>query len=85
MFVSTDDHFSFGSVNHFTFHLPNAPGWPIRIVGQVVHHMPGDGQKRQGIGVKFLKMGVPEREFIKGFIREKLMEGIDPIAGSRDS
>ncbi len=80
MFVSTDDHFNFGSVNHFTFHLPNAPGWPIRLLGQVVHQVPGEGQNRQGIGVKFLKMGVPEREFIKGFIREKLMEGIDPLS-----
>lgn len=82
MFVSTGDHFTYGSVHPFTFHLPNAPGWPIRTEGQVVYHQATEDPQRPGIGVKFLKMGVQEREFIKSFIRDKLMEGIDPLSGA---
>jgi CheY-like chemotaxis protein len=83
MFVSTNSRFSYGSVHPFTFHLPNAPGWPIRTEGQIVYHQESGDRKQTGIGVKFLKMGVQEREFIKNFIREKLMEGIDPLAHAR--
>jgi CheY-like chemotaxis protein len=80
MFVSTDSRFSYGSVHPFTFHLPNAPGWPIKAEGQIVYHQENGGRHQTGIGVKFLRIGSQEREFIKSFIREKLMAGIDPVA-----
>jgi CheY-like chemotaxis protein/Tfp pilus assembly protein PilZ len=76
MFVSTNDPFTFGSVHPFTFHLPNAPGWVFNIEGQVVYHQSHWNRKQPGIGVKFLNIGAEERELIKDFIREKLMEGI---------
>lgn len=80
MFVSTSNQLSYGSVHPFTFHLPNAPGWTIKVEGQVVYRQQIDNTRKQpGIGVKFLTIGLPEREFIKTFIREKLMEGISPI------
>lgn len=84
MFVSTDSRFSYGSIHPFTFHLPNAPGWPIKAEGQVVYHQQSTADRQQpGIGVKFLKIGSQEREFIKNFIREKLMEGVDPVTDGR--
>jgi CheY-like chemotaxis protein/Tfp pilus assembly protein PilZ len=83
MFVSTASRFSYGSIHPFTFHLPNAPGWPIKTEGQIVYHQESTDRQQTGIGVKFLKMGNQEREFIKNFIREKLMEGVNPLAAAR--
>lgn len=84
MFVSTGSRFSYGSVHAFTFHLPNAPGWPIRTEGQVVWHQENsDSRKPSGIGVKFVKIGSQEQEFIRNFIREKLMEGLEPASDDR--
>jgi CheY-like chemotaxis protein/Tfp pilus assembly protein PilZ len=79
MFVCTNSALSFGSVHLFTFHLPNAPGWVFKIEGQVVYNQSSEERKQPGIGVKFLKIGTREREFIRDFIRQKLMEGITPI------
>lgn len=77
MFVATDQPFSYGGVHPFSFHLPNAPGWVIRVEGQVVYtHGSSDFRKKQGVGVKFLKIGTREREFVQDFIMQKLTEGI---------
>ncbi len=80
MFMTTEGQFSYGGIHHFTFQLPSAPGWPIRTEGQVVYHKQSSQTSAQpGIGVKFLKIGDREREIVKNFIREKLMEGISPL------
>jgi CheY-like chemotaxis protein len=72
MFVSIGEPIACGAVCPFTFQLPNAPGWVIRVEGQILYH-----QLREdlGMGVKFLKIGDQEKEFIKDFIKGQLMEG----------
>lgn len=77
MFIATDKQLAYGSVHPFSFHLPNAPGWVIKVEGQVIHRIASDDKRRPGIGVKFLKIGAQERELIKDFIRETLMEGVN--------
>jgi len=77
VFVSTSDPLPYGSVLQLAFHLPNAPGWVIRVEGQVVYrNLSKELRKQPGMGVKFLKIGTEEREFIKDFIKGKLMDGI---------
>lgn len=79
MFVNTSRQLEFGTILPFTFHLPNAPGWLFRIEGQVLYaHAGADMRKLPGMAVKFLKMGDQERELLKDFIKQKLMEGIAP-------
>jgi CheY-like chemotaxis protein len=79
MFVSTNAPLEQGSILPFTFHLPNAPGWFFRIEGQVLYaHAGADKRKLPGMAVKFMKMGDQEREFLKDFIKQELMEGIAP-------
>jgi hypothetical protein len=81
MFVNTSTPLEHGSILPFTFHLPNAPGWFFRIEGQVLYaHSGADKRKLPGMAVKFLKMSDHEREFIRDFIKQKLMEGIMPEA-----
>ncbi|OGW45049.1 MAG: hypothetical protein A2078_10475 [Nitrospirae bacterium GWC2_57_9] len=76
MFVATNRALSYGSIHPFTFHLPNAPGWSIRTEGQVMYcQQNNDTKKQSGVGVKFLKIGHEEREFIKNFIKGKMTEG----------
>lgn len=82
MFVSTGRLFEVGSILQFTFHLPNAPGWFFRIEGQVLYvHAAADTRKLSGMAVKFLKMTEQERELLKDFMRQELLEGIAPEAG----
>jgi len=77
MFVSTNYPLELGSILPFTFHLPNAPGWFFRIEGQVLYtHAGQDKRKLPGMAVKFMRMGDQEREFLKDFIKQELMEGI---------
>ncbi len=77
MFVATTGQLAYGSVHPFVFYLPNAPGQIIRVEGKIVYnHSSRDVTKKQGVGVKFTKIGDQEREFIKDFIRGKLVEGI---------
>jgi CheY-like chemotaxis protein len=79
MFVSTNTPQEQGSILPFTFHLPNAPGWFFRIEGQVLYaHAGADKRKLPGMAVKFLKMSDQERELLKDFIKQELMEGISP-------
>jgi len=79
MFVSTLVPLSIGMVLPFTFHLPNAPGWPIRVEGQVLFSHFGENKRKiPGMAVKFLKIGDREREFVREFIKQELMEGIAP-------
>lgn len=74
MFVSTTAPLPYGSINTFAFSLPNAPGWVVRVVGQVLHMHPGPGAgRRTGMGVKFQKIGDPERDLVKEFIKKELM------------
>jgi CheY-like chemotaxis protein len=74
MFVSTIDPLPHGSIHTFAFHLPNAPGWVVRVQGQVLHMHLGSGtRKRQGMGVKFQKIGETEREFLKDFVKKEMM------------
>jgi len=81
MFVSTKTPLEYGSILPFTFHLPNAPGWFFRLEGQVLYsHAGADKRKLPGMAVKFLKMSDQEREFLKDFIKQELMEGIAPEA-----
>jgi len=80
MFVATKEPLSYGSIHPFTFYLPNAPGWVFRVEGQVVYrHLDRDMRKLPGMGVKFLKVANRDRELIKDFIREKMMEGIASV------
>ncbi|MDH4161923.1 MAG: response regulator [Nitrospirota bacterium] len=77
MFVSTTAPLPYGSIHTFAFHLPNAPGWVVRIRGQVLHMHLGSGRsKRPGMGVKFQNIGDAEREFIKDFINREMMHGL---------
>ena len=79
MFVSMPVPLSLGMVLPFTFYLPNAPGWPIRVEGQVLFSHFGENKRKiPGMAVKFLKIGDRERECVRGFIRQELMEGIAP-------
>jgi len=80
MFVTTKEPLAYGSIHPFTFCLPNAPGWVFRVEGQIVYrHLDKDMLKQAGMGVKFLKVGNRERDLIKDFIREKLMDGIATV------
>lgn len=77
MFVSTSVPLSLGMVLPFTFYLPNATGWPIRVEGQVLFSHFGEHKKNiPGMAVKFLKIGDREQAFIREFINHELMEGI---------
>ena len=77
MFVSTTKPLPYGSKHTFAFHLPNAPGWIIRVQGQVLHlHQDSGRSKRPGMGVKFQDIGDAEREFVKDFINSEMMEGL---------
>lgn len=79
MFVNTTVPLTVGMVMPFTFHLSNAPGWPIRVEGQVLFSDFGENKRKiPGMAVKFLKIGGREQEFIREFIRQELMEGIMP-------
>jgi CheY-like chemotaxis protein/Tfp pilus assembly protein PilZ len=79
MFVSTNTPLEHGRILIFTFHLPNAPGWFFRIEGQVLYaHSVADKRKLPGMAVKFLTMSDQERQLLKDFIKQKLMEGIAP-------
>jgi CheY-like chemotaxis protein/Tfp pilus assembly protein PilZ len=81
MFVSTNTLLEVGSILPFTFHLPNAPGWFFRIEGLVLYvHAAADKRKLSGMAVKFLKMHDQERDMLKDFIKQELMEGISPEA-----
>jgi CheY-like chemotaxis protein len=89
MFVSTPVPLSIGMILPFTFHLPNAAGWPIRVEGQVLFSNFGENKRKiPGMAVKFLKIGDREREIIREYIRQELMKGIAPeqaIAGTAPS
>lgn len=77
MFVSTNAPLSYGTIHTFSFSLPNAPGWILRVEGQIQHMHPlQDHRKRPGMGVKFLRIGDSERELIKEFVKQELMDGI---------
>lgn len=83
MFVATSRDLSYGSVHPFSFSLPNPAGWIIRTEGRIVYnHASEEGDKRPGVGVKFVKIGHEDREYIKDFIRQKLMDGVENIEGS---
>lgn len=79
MFVSTNAPLPYGSIHTFAFYLPNAPGWVVRIQGQVLHAHLGSGPgKRLGMGVQFQNIGDAEREFVKDFIKNEMMGEIPP-------
>lgn len=79
MFVSTAVPLTVGMIMPFTFHLRNAPGWPVRVEGLVIFSHFGENKRKiPGMAVKFLKIGQREQEFIRDFIRLELMEGIAP-------
>ncbi len=77
MFVSTNEPLPYGSTHWFSFPLPNAPGWIIRVEGQVQHlQSPAGPGRRTGMGVKFLRIGEAEREFVKDFVRQEMTRGL---------
>jgi len=79
MFVSTAVPLAIGKILPFTFHLPNAPGWLIRVEGQVLfNHVGANKRQIPGMAIKFLQIGDQEREFVRDFIRQELMEGLSP-------
>jgi two-component system chemotaxis response regulator CheY len=85
MFVSAAVPLAPGKVLHFNFYLPNAPGWIIRVEGQVLFsHFGPDKLKIPGMAVKFLRIGDEERKFVREFIKQKLMEGIAPDQAQED-
>jgi CheY-like chemotaxis protein/Tfp pilus assembly protein PilZ len=79
MFVSTAVPLALGKVLFFTFHLPNAPGWVIRVEGQVLFsHFGSNKAQIPGMAVKFLKIGDQEQLLVREFIKQELMAGIAP-------
>ena len=77
MFINTTRPLPYGSLLPFAFYLPNAPGWVVRIEGEVRFVQDGrDPGKQPGMGVKFLKIGDREREMVRDYVRGHLMEGI---------
>jgi CheY-like chemotaxis protein len=52
MFVNTSAPLALGEILPFTFHLPNAPGWFIRVEGQVLfNHLGAEKFKVPGMAV----------------------------------
>jgi CheY-like chemotaxis protein len=85
MFVSTAVPLAIGEILHFTFCLPNAPGWIIRLEGQVLFsHFSEHKRKIPGMAVRFLTIGNQEREFVRDFIKQELMEVISPDQDQAD-
>jgi len=79
MFVSTEAPLALGKTFPFTFHLPNGPGWFIRVEGQILfNHFATEKAKIPGMAVKFLKIGEQEQALVREFIKQELMEGIAP-------
>lgn len=79
MFVNTTVPLTIGMIIPFSFLLPNAPGWPVKVEGQVLFSHFGENKRKiPGMAVKFLKIGEREQEFIREFIRRELMDGIAP-------
>ena len=79
MFVNTQVPLTLGMILPFTFYLPNAPGWAIRVEGQVLFSHFGENKRKiPGMAVKFLKIGDREQEFIREFIKRELMGEIAP-------
>ncbi len=77
MFVSTAVPLALGKILPFTFYLPNAPGWIIRVEGQVLFcNFGANKAKIPGMAVKFLKIGDHEQLLVREFIKQELMEGI---------
>jgi len=77
MFVNTAVPLALGAVLPFTFHLPSAPGWIVRVEGQVLlSHFPSNKVKIPGMAVKFLKISDHDQSLVRDFIRRELMEGI---------
>ena len=86
MFVSTAAPLALGKVLPFTFHLPNAPGWLLRVEGQVLFsHFGPDKIKIPGMAVKFLKISDKDRSLVREFIKQELMEGITPEQATEGS
>jgi CheY-like chemotaxis protein len=79
MFVAMKDLLPYGSRYPFLFHLPTAPGWIIKVEGEVVYSKPTIGGKGQGVGVRFLKIGDHEQELIRDFIRRQLFQEAAPV------
>lgn len=74
MFVSTTAPLPYGSIHTFSFHLPNAPGWVIRVQGRIQHaHPRSNPGSKPGMGVQFQDIGDAEREFVQDFIKKELM------------
>lgn len=79
MFVTTNDPLPYGSIHTFAFFLPNAPGWVMRIQGQILHAHLGSGpRKRPGMGVQFQQIGDAERLLLKEFINQEMMGELAP-------
>ncbi len=77
MFVSASVPLALGKILPFAFSLPNAPGWIIRIEGQVLFSNFGENKAMiPGMAVKFLKIGDYEQSLVREFIKQELMEGI---------
>ncbi len=82
MFINTARPLPYGSVLPFTFFLPNAPGWVVRVEGEVRFVQDGrDPGKQPGMGVKFLNIGDRERELVRDYIKGHLLEGITADSG----
>jgi len=78
MFVSTIMPLPYGTVFPFTLFLKNPALHEIRFEGKVLysHAVEKGSAKQQGMGVKFTQIRQEDREAIRIFIKEKLMEGI---------
>lgn len=79
MFVQTTEPLTLGMILPFTFFLPTAPGWAIRVEGQVLYSNFGEHKRKiPGMAVKFLKINGPEQELIREFIKQELVGGTAP-------
>ncbi len=86
MYVRTPNPLPYGTTVPFTLYLDRSMARVIRVEGKVLYsHSGGDPSKAPGMGVKFTQIRPEDREGIRAFIRQQLMEGIAvPIRTSKD-
>jgi len=79
MYVNTSDPLPYGTVLPFTIFISGEhKRGGIKVDGKVLYsHQGGDGAvKLPGMGVKFVQIKHEDKELIKAYIRDKVLEGL---------
>jgi CheY-like chemotaxis protein len=77
MYVSTPAPLARGTIVPFTLFLDRSLAWGIRVEGKVLYsNLSASPGKAPGMGVKFTQIRPEDRESIRIFIGQKLMQGI---------